>query len=98
MINKIFSSKGMDSVEQAGQVGGNCGMEGCGVGMHGEGVQIAFRGDVWRWGCHGVAPIVSQAVAAARSEAPSTSTSRRPQFRLGVGFPGRTMTPVPRRV
>ena len=52
-INKIFSSKGMDSVEQAGQAGGNCGMEGCGVEIHGVGMQIGFRCNVWCWRCHG---------------------------------------------
>jgi len=33
-------------------------MEGCGLGMLWVGVQIAFRGDVWREGCHGSVSIV----------------------------------------
>ena len=42
MINKMFSSRGMDSSEQARQAGGNCGMEGCGVEMHGATVERLF--------------------------------------------------------
>ena len=33
-------------------------MEGCGLGMLWVGVQIAFRGEVWREGCHGSVLIV----------------------------------------
>ena len=52
MVNKILSSRLMDSVGCVRQAGGHFGMEGCGVGKLSVGVQIAFRGDVGSEGCH----------------------------------------------
>ena len=58
MVNKILSSRLVDSIGCARQAGGEFGMEGCEVGMLWVGVQIAFRGDVRSEGCHGGVPIV----------------------------------------
>ena len=48
-----ISSRLMDSVGCARQEVWQFGVEGGGVGVLCLGVQIEFRGDVWRTGCHG---------------------------------------------
>ena len=56
---QTISSRLMDSAGCVRQEVWQFGVEGCGVGVLCLGVQIAFRGDVWRAGCHGGMPIVS---------------------------------------
>ena len=63
MVNKILSSRLVDSIGCTRQAGGECGMEEGGVAMLWVGQQIAFQDDVWSEGYHGGVQIVCHEVS-----------------------------------